>query len=112
MLKTNFEQIAEIASNTEYSYQFNDSTLEILELLPLENIDDDALKNLNPEFMDMLESHFVEKQEIRDSIIDDLDFDTLLEMLAEKIECAPAWQAKHLASELQKVSNRFNESED
>lgn len=111
-MKTNFEQIAEIAQNTEYSYQFNDSTLQILELLPLENIDDDTLKNLNPEFMDMLESHFVEKQEIRDSIIAELDFDTLLEMLAEKIECSHSWQTKHFASELQKVSNRFNENED
>ena len=38
MLKTNFEQIAEIAQNTEYSYQFNDSTIQILELLPIADI--------------------------------------------------------------------------
>lgn len=111
-MKTNFEQIAEIAQNTEYSYQFNDSTLQILELLPIADIRESIIDVLPTKIMDILESHFVEKQEIRDSIIAELDFDTLLEMLAEKIECSNSWQAKQLASELQKVSNRFNESED
>lgn len=69
MLKTNFEQIAEIAQNTEYSYQFNDSTLQILELLDFDEKSREQLKDYLPvEFMDEIHENAIESQSLDDLI--------------------------------------------
>lgn len=73
MLKTNFEQIAEIASNTEYSYQFNDSTLEILGLLYFDKLPTEKIKECLPvEFVDEIQEDAIESQSL-DDLIDRID---------------------------------------
>ena len=72
-MKTNFEQIAEIAQNTEYSYQFNDSTLQILELLDFDKLTTEQLKEyLSVEFVDEIQEDAIESQSL-DDLIDRID---------------------------------------
>ena len=69
MLLSNFEQIAIIANDTEFSYQHKDATIQILDLLPLDSIDDSVLREALPvDFIDGQIQDAIEKQSIDDLI--------------------------------------------